>query len=390
MAVLLLAPLLLDAQSATVNLEDSMARFGLTGSAPGCAVGITRGSEVVFARGYGMADLEHLVPVATSTAFYIASVSKQFSALATLLLVSDQKLRLEDPMRRYIPELPAAGADITVRDLIQHTSGIRDYLELLRLSGFRDDRRIRMEDFWSILQRQAGLNFAAGTEHLYSNSGYVLLSALIQKVAGVSLRAFVNQRIFGPLGMRNTFYHDDAGQLVPNRAVGYTKTGAEWRLDSSTLDVVDDGGIYTTLEDMLRWARSMDQPLVHGSTAIELMSGDGLLRSGQTIRYGMGLESGQVNGYRTLHHGGAFVGYNAHSLYVPSLQLRLSRCATRATAMLAPSMSCSSAHCCRSIQLNSPKSIRPSLATWQTGSAATFEVIEERTCSSSVRGSPSY
>jgi CubicO group peptidase (beta-lactamase class C family) len=313
--------MLLGAQSSTVKLEDSIAGFGFTGSAPGCAVGPTSGSEVVFARGYGMADLEHTVPVTPTSAFYIASVSKQFTALATLLLVRDQKLRLEDFVRSHIPELPAHAAEITVRDLIQHTSGMRDYLELLRLSGFRDDRRVRAKDFWAILQRQRGLNFAAGTEHLYSNSGYVLLAALVQRMAGVSLREFANQRIFGPLGMRSTFYGDDPGQLVPNRAVGYSKAGAEWRLNSSTLDLVGDGGVYTTLEDMLRWARSMGQPLVQGRSVIDLMSAEGALRSGQRIRYGMGLESGEVNGHPTLHHGGAFVGYNAHSLYVPSLQI---------------------------------------------------------------------
>jgi CubicO group peptidase (beta-lactamase class C family) len=190
-------------------------------SSPGCAVGVTRGTTVLATGAYGMAELEHGVRLTPQSVFYMASVSKQFMALSILLLESDGKLHLDDRAKIFIPELPDHASAITVRQLLHHTSGLRDYLTLSQLAGNSSDHVITERSVLSALARQARLNFEPGTEHLYSNSGYALLAIIVHRVAGRPLDEFARERIFAPLGMRSTRFQHDHAAPITGRAIGY-------------------------------------------------------------------------------------------------------------------------------------------------------------------------
>jgi len=193
---------------------------------PGCALSVIEDGRITYARGYGMADLDHTVPIKPNTVFHVASMSKQFTAASILLLAQEGKLSLDDPVRKYVPELPDFGTPITIGELIHHTSGLRDQWDLLGLAGWRYSLDlITDEDVLSVISRQKDLNFAPGTRHLYSNTGYTLLAQIVKRVSGQSLREFTTERIFSPLGMKNTHFRDDHAEIVKNMAYGYEPAG---------------------------------------------------------------------------------------------------------------------------------------------------------------------
>ncbi len=239
---------------------DAIFKDFATDQSPGCAVGATRGDAPLTAKAYGMADLEHGVPLTPQSVFYMASVSKQFTALSILLLERDGKLHLEDRVRTHVPELPDYAAAITIRQLLHHTSGLRDYLTLSSLAGNPPDYVITERAVLNMLARQRRLNFEPGAEHLYSNSGYVLLSIIVHRVAGRPLDEFARERIFTPLNMRSTRFQHDHTAPIPGRAIGYIRRSETWRIANSLLDVVGDGGMYSTVDDMLRWATAFERP----------------------------------------------------------------------------------------------------------------------------------
>ncbi len=288
---------------------------------PGCAVGIIQDGRLVCCRGYGMANLEHDVPLSSQTVFRIASASKQFTALCVALLAEQGRLSLDDDVRQYVPELPVYEAPITIRHLMHHTSGLRDYLVLMELIGARDEDFYTADDALELLARQSRLNFAPGREHLYSNSGYYLLGLIVQRVSGQSLREFAQAHIFEPLGMTSTHFHDDHTQIVRRRATGYSpRAGGGYRIDETTLDLVGDGGLFTTVEDLYRW----DQNWYHnrlgrgGDDLIRQMERPGRLDDGEVLAYGLGLCVSDYRGLRTVSHGGAFVGFRAELLRFPA------------------------------------------------------------------------
>src|SRR5687767_1064890 len=274
-----------------------------TDQSPGCAVGATRGGAPLAAKAFGMADLEHGVPLTPQSVFYMASVSKQFAALAILLLERDGKLRLDDRVRTHIPELPDYAAAITIRQLLHHTSGLRDYLTLSALAGNPPDHVITERAVLNMLARQTRLNFEPGAEHLYSNSGYVLLSIIVHRVAGRPLDEFARDRIFTPLNMRSTRFQHDHTAPIAGRAIGYVRRNDTWRIANSMLDVVGDGGMYSTVDDMLRWATAFERP--EFSALLSRMQQPGTLKNGSAIAsgYGMGLSEGTYRGVRTASHG---------------------------------------------------------------------------------------
>jgi CubicO group peptidase (beta-lactamase class C family) len=299
---------------------------------PGCAVGATRGGEPLAARAFGTADLEHGVPLTPQSVFYMASVSKQFMALSILLLERDQKLRLDDRVRTYIPELPEHAATITIRQLLHHTSGLRDYLTLSALAGNPPDFVITERAVLNTLARQTKLNFEPGAEHLYSNSGYVLLSIVVHRVSGRPLDEFARERIFTPLGMRSTRFQHDHTVPIPGRAIGYVRRGESWRIANSALDVVGDGGMYSTVDDMLRWAAAFERP--EFAPLLSRMQTPGTLGDGKAIGngYGMGLAQGTYRGLQTVAHGGALAGYRTSFLRLPSEKLTVVTLCNNATA----------------------------------------------------------
>jgi CubicO group peptidase (beta-lactamase class C family) len=285
---------------------------------PGCAVGVVRDGKFLYTRGYGMANLEYAIPLNAQSVFDIGSTSKQFTAASILLLQQQGKLSLDDDIRKWVPEIPAYQKPVTIRHLLHHTSGLRDYLTLMSLAGTNFDGVTTDDDALSLIVRQKALNFTPGDEYLYSNSGFFLLSVIVKRASGQSLRAFAAENIFGPLGMKSTHYHDDHTQIVPNRATGYDageKSG--FVIGMSGFEQTGDGAVYTTVEDLLLWDQNFYQPKVGGPELIEQLQSTGALNNGEKITYALGLRVETYKGLKKVSHGGSWAGYRAELLRFP-------------------------------------------------------------------------
>ena len=289
---------------------------------PGCALGIVHEGKLVYQKGYGQANLEQNIPINPSTVFYIASTSKQFTATSIALLAKQNKLSLDDDIRKYLPELPEYDSRITVRHLIHHTSGIPDYLELLGLAGERLDDVHGEEEILELLSRQKSLSFKPGDQFLYSNSGYFLLGVIVKRVSGKSLAQFAEEHIFNPLGMTHSRFHDSRTRLVKNRAQGYfsSKEG-EFRNYLTQFDRVGDGGLMTTVEDLFRWDQAMENGTLGGKDFANSLLSQGQLNNGNSLTYAFGLMIGQHRGLKTISHGGSFIGFKSELLRFPEHRL---------------------------------------------------------------------
>lgn len=289
---------------------------------PGCAVSVIRNGRVAAARGYGMANLEYGVPIQPSSVFHVASLSKQFTAFAVGLLVSDGLVSWDDSIREYVPELPDTGHRITLDHLAHHTSGIRDQWELLIMAGWRWEADVvRQRDVLDVLGRQRDLNFTPGTDFLYSNSGYTLLAAVVERVTGKSLREFSRERIFDPLGMERTVFRDDHQALVPDRAYAYAPDSADgWKISIPDFAIVGASSLFTTVEDLAEWERNLRTGEVGGREVVEGMLHR--IRIGDERHgYAHGLVVDEHRGLRTVSHGGADAGYRSHFLRYPDQDL---------------------------------------------------------------------
>jgi CubicO group peptidase (beta-lactamase class C family) len=309
--------LVLTAASTAAQSVDSIFAPYDNRQSPGCAVSAIDGDRTVLLKGFGMASLEHDLLITPQSAFYAASVSKQFTAFAVALLAQQGKFTLDDDVRKWLPEVPNFGKTITVRHLIHHTSGLRDYFGLLGMTSWPGDGPVTEAQFLDLVSRQKALNFDPGTRHLYSNTGYVLLSILVKRVSGQSLRDYAEASIFKPLGMNNSAFRDDHTRLVKNRALAYSRgTDGTWRINVPGFDVVGDGGLYTTVEDLARWGRNFDEWTVGKDIANTIFT-RGRLNGGDSIAYAFGLSRNVFRGQPTIEHGGAYGGYRAHLLRLP-------------------------------------------------------------------------
>ena len=290
---------------------------------PGCAVGIMQGGELLFAKGYGAANLEYDIPITPSTVFHVASVSKQFTALALGLLAADGEVSWDDDIRHHVPELPDFGAPITLRHLAHHTSGIRDQWAMLQMAGWRwGGDVIRQADVLDLLSRQTALNFAPGTDYVYSNSGYTLLAVVVERVSGQTLRAFTTVRLFRPLGMTRTVFRDDHTMLVRDRAYAYARDGfGRYRLSIPDFAIVGATSLFTTVEDLARWNRNFGTGEVGGRDVLRQLAARGVLDDGARLAYAFGLAHGTHRGRRTIGHGGTDAGYRSEFLRFPDEDL---------------------------------------------------------------------
>ena len=287
---------------------------------PGCALGMIQDGEVVYRRGYGMADLEHGFALGSDSVFRIGSVSKQFTAMVILLLEEQGRLSRDDDIRRWLPVMPDLGEPITVRHLLHHTSGLRDYLELMTLAGFRDEDYYTASDLLEFLTRQRDLNSLPGREHRYSNSGYFLLGQIVESATGQGLAEVAQELIFEPLGMLDTHFHDDITRIVPRRAMGYAlaqEDGLE--ISMTTLPIIGDGGVFTSVDDLVAWEHNFyDNQLGDGGAElIERWLEPGVLVNGEPVKYSAGIVDQTYRGVRMVGHGGAFVGFRASMLTFP-------------------------------------------------------------------------
>ena len=295
---------------------------GTSPSRLAAALGIVHEGKLVYQKGYGQANLEQNIPINPSTVFYIASTSKQFTAASIALLAKQNKLSLDDDIRKYLPELPEYDSRITLRHLIHHTSGIPDYLELLGLAGERLDDVHSEEEILELLSRQKSLSFKPGDQFLYSNSGYFLLGVIVKRVSGKSLAQFAEEQIFNPLGMTHTRFHDSRTRLVKNRAQGYfsSKEG-EFRNYLTQFDRVGDGGLMTTVEDLFRWDQAIENGTLGGKDFASSLLTQGQLNNGNSLTYAFGLMIGQHRGLKTISHGGSFIGFKSELLRFPERRL---------------------------------------------------------------------
>lgn len=292
---------------------------------PGCAVGVYRDGATIYARAYGMANLDHDVPLTPRSVFHVASVSKQFTAAAILLLAQDGKLSLDDDIRKHLPELADFGEPVTIRHLIHHTSGIRDQWTLLGLAGWRYSRDlISDDDVMYLLSRQKELNFRPGERHLYSNSGYTLLAVIVSRVSGKSFREFTTERIFKPLGMTNTFFRDNFNEVVKHQAYGYAPSGNTFRLSVTNFDTAGATSLMTTVEDLAKWSANFEKPVIGGDSFLAGMLERGKLRDGAEIPYASGLSHLTIHGVPAVSHGGSDAGYRSVFARFPEHRLGVS------------------------------------------------------------------
>lgn len=284
---------------------------------PGCAVGVVRNGHVVHAKGYGLADVERGVPITASTVFDIGSTSKQFAAASVILLELDGKLSLSDDVRKYVPELPDYGKPITIDNLLRHTSGLRDYTALLSLAGLDVEEVATDEQALAVIARQRALNFPTGTRYEYSNSGFFLLSVIVERVSGKPLGEFARERIFQPLGMNGARFRDKHAEIIPSRALGYGLDGeapegtVRFKNALSNWEQTGDGALHLSIEDLFKWDENFYQPRVGGQALIDRLTQPGHLDSGEKITYARGLFVDEYRGVPRVHHAGNWVGYNA-------------------------------------------------------------------------------
>jgi CubicO group peptidase (beta-lactamase class C family) len=284
---------------------------------PGCTVGVYQNGEVVFARGYGYADLINDVPITPSTRFTVGSVSKQFTAASIALLVQARRLSLNDDVRKYIPELQTYSTPVTIANLVHHTSGVRDFWELVDLAGMRPDDGYTSDDMLNLAQHQKGLNFTPGSEYRYSNTGYLLLGIVVKRVTGQSLRQFADSAIFKPLGMTNTLFLDDHNEIVPHRASAYQPDHGGYRIDVWNNDIVGQGGVVTTIGDLQKWDENFYSSRVGGPDFVKLIQSTVPLTSGKPNNYAFGLEIGDYRGAHLISHTGSTGGYRAAIFRIP-------------------------------------------------------------------------
>ena len=286
---------------------------------PGCALGVYRDGKIVYSKGYGLANLEENVPITPQSVFDIGSTSKQFTAASILLLEKQGKLSVNDDVRKYVPELPDYEQKITILHLLNHTSGLRDYLGLMDLARIHTDSVTTDEDALQIIIRQKGLNFAPGSDWLYSNTGFFLLSVIVKRVSGKTLREFAAEHIFAPLEMTHTNYRDDHSSLIANRAPAYSakENGIGYRLNVSYFEQTGDGAVHTSVEDLLKWDENFYSGQVGGKDFLSEIQEQGKLNNGKELDYAKGLFIKDYRGLHTVSHGGAWGGYRAELLRFP-------------------------------------------------------------------------
>jgi CubicO group peptidase (beta-lactamase class C family) len=284
---------------------------------PGCTAGAIQNGRLVYQRGYGMANLDYAIPNSPQMVYYVGSVSKQFTAAAIATLVLDGKISLDDPVSKYMPEVSHLPR-MTVRQLVHHTGGLRDIYVLMALAGIRMQDVLTDADAISLIAGQQELNFKPGDESLYSNSGYFFLGQIVKRVTGKSLREYADERIFKPLGMNNTHFHDEPYHVFKNRVLSYEPHATEGFRISYLLnfDKIGAGGLYTTLGDLLLWDQNYYNNKL-GNGFLELVHTRGLLNNGDTLSYAFGNTIGTYRGLKTVRHGGSLMGFKAELLRFP-------------------------------------------------------------------------
>jgi len=284
---------------------------------PGCAVGYARDGKLLYQRQFGMANLEHDIAIDATTVFRIGSTSKQFVATSIAMLSLQGKLDLDADIHTVLPDLPDYGKPVTIRQMVNHSSGIQDYMPILAaVYGNLDGNFYPGEEVFDYLYRMNRLDFEPGSQYAYSNSAYLLLAQAVEAVSGRTMREFAKENIFKPLGMNNTHFHDNHRQLIKHRADGYLKANGQWQLHNTNLEVVGDGGVYSTVGDLVTWYNNFaDNRLPGGDRLIEILTTPATYSEGSAkyrtwpTEYSFGNMYLQFGGKTLFGHSGGFVGF---------------------------------------------------------------------------------
>ncbi len=296
----------------TSAIDDLFSQWDEEGS-PGCAVGIYHEDEIIYENGYGEANLDYGIPNKPGTVFYIGSVSKHFAAAAIAILADKEKIDLDEDINEYIEEMPEYDETIRIKDLVYHTSGIYDLYSLLSLAGINVENVLSLQDKVDLISSQSTLNFEPGSDYMYSNSGYTLMNKVIKEASGKTLPEFTDAYIFEPLGMEDTHFHDDRTKIVPRRALSYQPDGDGFSLSYiNNFEGVGPGGLYTTIEDMLKWDSNFyDNQIEESPNFYDIMHTPGVLSDGDTLDYAFALNLDEHKGQKRYGHGGSFMGFRA-------------------------------------------------------------------------------
>ena len=315
----LLLPTLIFAQSKREIQQQLDAIFSeLNDQTAGAALRVSRGDEVLYSKGFGMADLEHAIPVSDETIFEAGSVSKQFTATAIIMLVEAGKINLDDSIQQYIPEFPVYEHTITVRHLLNHTSGLRDWGAVAGLGGWpRGTRTYTNAMALDYIMRQEALNYVPGAEYLYSNSNYTALTIIAERVSGQSIPEFTQEHIFKPLGMNNSSWRDNFKAVVPGRAIGYDLIRGQFYSNMPFENTYGHAALLTTVGDLDIWNRSWKNTPLGTPELLGLRTERGILNNGDTITYAAGVMVDTFAGHPEVTHSGATAGYRCWMAYYP-------------------------------------------------------------------------
>ena len=287
-------------------------------STPGAAVGILQDGEFIYKRSFGMASLEHNIPITSKSVFQIASISKQFTTMAIILLEQEEKLSIDDDIRMYLPEVPDFGATITIRNLGNHTSGLREVGDLLRMIGWRSRDLTTTGDILKMVSMQKELNFEPGSQYIYCNTGFLLLALIVERVSGTPFREFVEERIFKPLEMNDSFVHDNVSDVVNNIAYAYTvRRGGGFGWSIPNFESFGSTSVRTTLEDFAKWERNFRHKKIGGEDGIAKLLTKGKFNNGEENYYAFGIWHEEYRGMKGIRHTGSHAGYRVNFVMYP-------------------------------------------------------------------------
>ena len=318
----LILGLILSWNTANAQVDALLSRWNQLDS-PGAAVAVIHNGKIVHKRGYGQASLEHRIPITPKTVFDVASVSKQFTAFAVAMLADENKLSLDDDIRQHLPEMPDLGHTITIRHLIHHTSGLRDWPGVLAMAGRSMEDRIAFEEILTMARHQTALNFVPGDRYSYSNTGYNLLALIVERVSGLSFRAFTQRHIFRPLGMIHSWFQDDHEEQVADRALGYRSVQSSHSRIGNNLMALGSSSLHTTIDDLILWINNFTSRQVGSDAVHALMQQQGTLNSGDAIPYAFGQVVSTYRGLQTISHSGSWAGFRSMLLRFPDHQLSI-------------------------------------------------------------------
>jgi len=307
--------------SMRTKVDNIFKRWDSAGS-PGCVVGMVRNDSLVYARGYGLANVEDNVPNTPQSVYYICSLAKQFTGYATVLLARQGKLKLDDDIHLYLPWMVDFGHKITIRNLLNHTSGIRDEADMARISGLPLEGRLTQQMAIDIIKRQQTLNFIPGERYAYSNSNYVLLAEIVKVASGEAFASYVSDAIFSPLGMAHSGFMVDSRKIVKGRAAGYDRNGSGIYTNAfQYANVLGAGSLFSTVDDMARWAINFYLPRAGDAKDIEQLAQKAKLNNGQENNYALGISVDSSRGWKVYSHNGSLAGYVTHIRVYPDLKM---------------------------------------------------------------------